>query len=535
MSKFLSVLPFLSIKYSHKINQDFLSLSFLSFLITIQLLLYWRYISNFNSFLIDFLFFVALYYQIYSKQIEINAKSNLAEKIIGLSIILLLYFRAKHIFLMEASVFWYFISILVFLGYILTVAGVRGLNQFRFQFFSIVIVVFFEKFFSLLESRSDILSITVISAKFTSFVLWYLGFDSQTEGSLVYVNDGLIDIYLGCTAIPLFTVLLRLILIISLLFPLSVRKILLSVGVAGIISFILSIIRLIIMALVVNDPIPFEYWHGYEGGNIFTSIGVGIFFAIILIQLPNDSLSQIQFPFRKNASHHSRVFFISANVVLIFILFSFVFNPLAGANPIAQYSFPEKIEFPDWNLQKSIVTSTNPVFRDNDPIVSIEQLRSEQRGWNIILSERSYVYGKRESILTVNLRYVVNTFASLEGYYNKNFHDLPIMQDSDPVLINNNDYLQFTYDNNKFLTTCVNVEGKSSITSNQFVSYYQDLYLNFPKLWQWLKGERLIQDRRCLWIEVSMAKDSNLPREDLNNLLFSLMTYWQHNFPPFRT
>ncbi|WP_371316424.1 archaeosortase/exosortase family protein [Dolichospermum heterosporum] len=86
---------------------------------------------------------------------------------------------------------------------------------------------------SVLSSR---VSVTLISAKITSFVLWYLGFDSVNQGTIVYVNGGAIDIYDPCTGISLLLMLLRVSITLVILFPFLLKNIYLPF----ILSFLIS-------------------------------------------------------------------------------------------------------------------------------------------------------------------------------------------------------------------------------------------------------------------------------------------------------
>ena len=103
----------------------------LATLAALQLLLYYRYINDFNSIVIQGVVVIGLFWKVYQKQCQLSLKKDLPSQLFGILIILLLLLRAKYIFITEASVFSYFVSWFTLIGYILLIAGFKGLQQFR--------------------------------------------------------------------------------------------------------------------------------------------------------------------------------------------------------------------------------------------------------------------------------------------------------------------------------------------------------------------------------------------------------------------
>ncbi|MFM7571731.1 MAG: hypothetical protein ACKO4S_01120, partial [Snowella sp.] len=98
-------------------------------------------------------------------------------------------------------------------------------------------------------------------------------------------------------------------------------------------------------------------------------------------------------------------------------------------------------------------------------------------------------------------------------------------------------YLNFTYGNKLHFTACVNSQGKTTVTQNQFRSYFYSSSLNnfeIGHIFKWLMGKALLKDKRCLLLEVSI--DSRSPDRDaqLMTAWTELVSYWQKNFPPLR-
>ncbi|MEB3123053.1 MAG: hypothetical protein VKL41_17755, partial [Snowella sp.] len=85
------------------------------------------------------------------------------------------------------------------------------------------------------------------------------------------------------------------------------------------------------------------------------------------------------------------------------------------------------------------------------------------------------------------------------------------------------------------LTACVNPQGKTTVTSPQFIrSLYISTSSSHIPLLNWLMGKALLNDQRCLLLEASI--DSRSPDRDaqLMTVWTELVSYWKKNFPPLR-
>ena len=521
-----------------RLDKARISFVVLATLAALQLLLYWRYIHVFSQVLIQAIFVMGLFWRVYQKQLQLNAVRDLAGNLLGITLILLLLFRAKFIFLVEASVFWYLLAWFSLIGYILLIAGFSGVKQFRHEILlciAITLLPLLFAFIGTLSSQTDLFSITILSAKLTSFLLWYVGFDPITQGQIVYVNGGAIDIYYGCTGIPLFIQLLSLALLTVLIFPDLCPKRSLIFILPFILSLVLSTIRLAIMVLVVKDTDAFEFWHGIEGGNLFVTLAMVTFFGIILLTSPPQNTS-IPNPILQPSQPQTPTWLLrSSCVALLFVLLNFVIgSPVAGANSIANYQFPTVINLPHWQLQNTITQPLVPIIEEEEEAENYEQT-SVEIDFNFPLDQRSYFYQKGDSSLTVNLRYIINTFGDVKSYYTTAFEDLPQIENDIEIKEENNYHLEFSSADRQYVTACLNVEGKTTVTGEQFVAYFRQGYVKPLKLLDWLLGKRLLQDRRCLWIELSTPKESSVSRLEVIETWQFLLDYWRSSFPLFRT
>jgi hypothetical protein len=172
--------------------------------------------SNIDISLTLFIFyFVAIYYY-YQKQATLKFSNNLLAQILGLILCGLVLVKLLTLTNVDVQAFWAVAPPVMLLGLVLLADGFHGIRQFWRSLFGVVFICglftriqwFVEKFISL----------NAISAKISAYFLWIIGFDAVSEGSLVLVNGGIIDIYAGCTAFPLFFSSLELLIIIWLFF-----------------------------------------------------------------------------------------------------------------------------------------------------------------------------------------------------------------------------------------------------------------------------------------------------------------------------
>ena len=504
-------------------------------LVALQVLLYWRYLHNVNQFIIQAIPIFGVFWQVYQKQRQLKPDGNLLGKLSGIIIILLVLFRAKYLFFVEASVFSHFSPWLILIGYVLLVDGLRGIKKYRREILVCILIIFISLLMRILMQflrarEFEEFSVEVISAKLTSFMLWYLGFEAKSQGTIVYVNGGAIDIYFGCTAIPLLIELFKIVLITVLLFPNLCRNFWLLFIMPVIISVVLSIIRLVIIALVVNDEDAFEFWHGIQGGNLFTTLAFISLFAIILFTDPpqTDNPKPILTQYQSNTPTW---LLLSSSVTLLLILFNFIIDtsPIAGANRIADYQFPQGINISGWQLKNTIIQPLVPVENEEDYTNP-----SSPNDFNLPLAQRSYFYRKGDDMLTVNLRYIVSTFGDVKYYYNMAFENLPKSANYVESNYEDNYYLEFESEGKRYVTACLNVEGQTTVTASQFVAYFHRGYKEPGKIVDWLMGKRVLQDRRCLWIELSSSQNASLTRSQMMEVWQNLVNYWRSHFPPLR-
>ena len=523
-------------------DQNFLSLVILGLIFAIYLTIYWRCNEDINRVFVLGIIYVCFFFKFYQKQNEISFSSSLMSRLIGLILIFIPLVRSRFIlFIEEGSSFQYLSFLFVFisiLGYLILIIGFKGLKQFKKEliFLSIasVLLPFINIIISVAGNSIKDNFLTVISAKFATFFLWYLGFNPVNQASIIDVNGGAINVIWGCTGWHLFMILLQLSCCVLFLFRSSFENPIFPFIISFLISFFLSIIRLIIMALVVKDKVAFDYWHHGQGSSLFTTASMILFWGIIFFKLPNSlsfDLPSVNFRDRPNP------FLLTISVILglIFLNLSLFFSPIAGVNQIASYQFPDKISLASWKIVDNHPSNLIGKNIKPDPASRTEQ-EVELDKLNKILSGRVYRYKNSSGELTVNANYIVNTLANINNYYD-NFGKLSQLINAVEKKEKDGFYLSFTNEKQLHFTACMNSQGKTTVTSPQFISYFYSSSLsNFEigHILNWLMGKALLKDKRCLLLEASIDSQSSDRDAQLMAAWTELVSYWQKNFPPLR-
>ncbi len=135
--------------------------------------------------------------------------------------------------------------------------------------------------------RSQLPDITRVTAKFSTFLLWYLGLPVVLEDTHISLPNGGVEVVPACSGMLLISYMVGMAVIFLMLFPLtSVQKVI--VPLAGIsLGFVMNGIRVALLAFLSSRPNPqlFDYWHSDGGGLIFVSISIVLFGVSCLLLL----------------------------------------------------------------------------------------------------------------------------------------------------------------------------------------------------------------------------------------------------------
>lgn len=239
----------------------------------------WRITENFDRVITDSLFYGAIFYLLWQRQSQIEFKRDLFSSFIGTILITVVIIKSLTLFSFEDKL----ICLIPFFSAIslaLLASGFSGIGQYKQELFLTGFLFFPEAFMGMFLDK--FVSVTIVNAKLASYFLHYIGFNVTSQGKqiLLYLPDlGQFKtiVNYSCSGMPMIIFLLKLSLVIVCLFPFSKKQCLLIPIISVITGFILGVIRVCILTLLIPQAASFDYWHGSNGSQIFSTLAIIIF------------------------------------------------------------------------------------------------------------------------------------------------------------------------------------------------------------------------------------------------------------------
>ena len=124
--------------------------------------------------------------------------------------------------------------------------------------------------------------VSILDAKISRLMLWYVGFDVAQKDNLVILPKGAIQIAGACSSFDLLGLMWQSCLVICLYFSVKRNQQLLLWICSTLIALGVNGVRLCLMALLVANSrtSAFDYWHGSAGAEIFTTAAI---FILVLV------------------------------------------------------------------------------------------------------------------------------------------------------------------------------------------------------------------------------------------------------------
>ena len=216
----------------------------------------------------NIIFWVAISYMLWNKRNNFLLESGIISTIIGTLLIVLGLLKSTQITgpgpVLNALPFLYA------LGLALLASGFKGLKQYWQEL--LLFFIWSAPKIWLIKPIDELFQVSELTAKYVSFVLWYLGFNVARQGIAINLPAGGITITSQCAGILTMFWLLQITIIFLMLFPTDLfRKILMPI-LAILIGFAVNVFRLAILAFVVSNQEAFHYWHTGDGAGIFRII-----------------------------------------------------------------------------------------------------------------------------------------------------------------------------------------------------------------------------------------------------------------------
>lgn len=257
-------------------SPDFFLLGIASSLIIVHLAILARIPGIADNLMVNAFFWCLVIHRLWEKRHQLNLESNLGSTICGLLLIIWMLIRSllSHNY---DDVLSFFSPLISALGLALLASGFKGLKQYGRELGMVLILAV--PLAPILGYIDRSLAITTFDAKIATFLLWYLGFEVTRQGVEVILPTGAIEIYLGCSSLEAMISLGQLSFLVSVLFPLKVYQMITILVGGSFIAVIVNGVRLALMAFLVanGDQVGFQYWHGSQGGQIFSTVSFALF------------------------------------------------------------------------------------------------------------------------------------------------------------------------------------------------------------------------------------------------------------------
>ena len=218
----------------------------------------------------SFLFWMVALLLLWQKRERISWSSDRVSSFVGVALLSLLLYRSLHLF--PEDFFLRISPLLSLLVWGLLASGIKGLKQYAAEFFLLSFLAIPWEFIYLFD-------VSEVTAKFSTFILWILGFAATRQGVWIIMPTGSVEVYNGCSGVRTILQLLGLSWILLTLVPTNWRqKIWLPIA-AILLGFTINGIRVAIMAVLVatSNSEGFTYWHTGTGSLIFSAIAVILF------------------------------------------------------------------------------------------------------------------------------------------------------------------------------------------------------------------------------------------------------------------
>ena len=195
-------------------------------------------------------------------------------------------------------------------------------------------------------------------------------------------------------------------------------------------------------------------------------------------------------------------------------LFWGIKTPLLSRPTVAPFTFPEKVPLSGWKQVRSHALEF-PSSNELTPIAS-----------------RSYQYLSPDGLtLNIQMRYLNTAKADIPNLLRKYIGDTSISQITHQegmgaIALGN-------HQNRSYLSACINPQGPSTVTSDQFLQTKLVTGKNLNGFLGWLWGKSNLLDQRCLWshLTLSVPSGNQNSQKTLQNAGQSWFKWWVSHYP----
>ncbi|MEK0182811.1 MAG: cyanoexosortase A [Oscillatoriales cyanobacterium] len=237
------------------------------------------------------LFWGVVAFLIWERHETLTLESGIFSSCFGASLIALILLKSSSIYGYD-----FFIRITPFLSGIslaLLASGTKGLKQYWQELLILAYTGIPPGLIGVF------INVALLTAKFSAFILHYLGFEVVRQGVFLILEKGSVEVYHGCSGVNAILQLLGLSLVFLLMFPTTNGQKIVVPIIAVLIGFVVNAARVALMAVLVSlsQPEAFKYWHEGNGSVIFSMIAVFLFGLFCWLAILQDT------PHQKTTNH----------------------------------------------------------------------------------------------------------------------------------------------------------------------------------------------------------------------------------------
>jgi cyanoexosortase A len=235
------------------------------------------------------LFWGVVAFLIWERHETLTLESGVFSSCFGASLIALILLKSSSLFGDDL-----FLRVAPFLSGIslaLLASGTKGLKQYWQELLILAYTAIPPGFIGVF------IDVAKLTAKFSAFILHYLGFEVVRQGVFLILEKGSVEVYHGCSGVNAILQLLGLALVFLLMFPTTMAQKIVVPIIAVLIGFVVNAARVALMAVLVSlsQPEAFKYWHEGNGSVVFSMIAVfifGLFCWFAILQEPQNKKKQ---------------------------------------------------------------------------------------------------------------------------------------------------------------------------------------------------------------------------------------------------
>jgi len=241
--------------------------------------LIWKTTEDIDLLTTSSFYWGAILWLLWRKRDNMPNRGAIFPNLIGLSLLGVTLSKTLSLFWFESTLLPLF-PLAIAIALSLIAAGFKGLTQYKQELFFAWLLFFPEGVIG--HSIDRLVQITLLNAKFATYFLYYLGFDVASQGNQVLLSlpelgefKAIVDY--PCAGVPMILLMLKFGLLLIALTTLSMQDKMLIPTFSIVLGFFLGVIRVAILTLLIPNSGRFDYWHGTQGSQIFSTLAITIF------------------------------------------------------------------------------------------------------------------------------------------------------------------------------------------------------------------------------------------------------------------